>query len=320
MSVPNAAAGGAADQDPAPLVSIIVPCYVRTAHDERLLDETLATVRAQTRQDYELILVDDGSPRPVRERPGEGRVRLLRQANAGSAMARNAGIAVSRGDYMVFLDADDHLLPQALEVGLSHLAAHPECGFAIGPREEMTHEGQPVPWQVPAPPAGGEIYTPLLNFDWYIIPPSSAIFRRSAVLAVGGFRNPWGADDLDFYLRIARANLAWCYQSPPVTRYRRYSTSSSRDGERMLRSIRTVYERQRPVVEGSPADERAWHAGLGRLTGIFVDCLVENIEDRTRAGNWRGAARSARLLARENPRKLVATLTRMMTGRRRATV
>jgi hypothetical protein len=176
-----------------------------------------------------------------------------------------------------------------------------------------------VPWDVAPPPAGGgDIYTALLNFDWYIIPPSSAIFRRTAVAQVGGFRNPWGADDLDFYLRVARTNHAWCYQFPAVTRYRRYSTSSSRDGERMLHSIRVVYDRQRDIVKGSRADENAWHAGLGRLTEIFVDCLVENIEDRVRARNWRGAARSARLLARENPRKLLATGTRLVAGRRRA--
>jgi hypothetical protein len=95
-----------------------------------------------------------------------------------------------------------------------------------------------------------------------------------------------------------------------VTRYRRYSASSSRDGERMLRSIRVVYERQWPVVQGEAAAEAAFHRGLAQLTEIFRDCLVENVEDRMRAGKWRPALRSALLLARESPRRLVTATTR----------
>src|SRR5207244_11196009 len=95
----------------------------------------------------------------------------------------------------------------------------------------------------------------LRGFDWYIIPPSSAMFRRESVLTVGGFQDPWGADDLDFYLRMSHRFMAWCYQSPAVTRYRRYSTSSSRDGGRMLHCLRSVYDRQRPIIQGNEAGE-----------------------------------------------------------------
>jgi hypothetical protein len=292
-----------------PLVSIIVPCLVRNATEARLLDETLGTVDAQTCQNYETIVVDDGSPWDIEPTVrSHARTSLLRQDNAGSAVARNTGIAASRGEHLVFLDADDHLLPVALETGASQLREHPECGFAVGPRQEMTYEGEPVLWDVPAPPPGTDIYNALLNFDWYIIPPSSAMFRRTAVVAVGGFQDPWGADDLDFYLRMARAYPACCYQAPAVTRYRRYSTSSSRDGERMLRSIRAVYQRQWPLVRGSDPGERAYQFGLSRLTDIFTDCLVENISDRVRARQWRRAARSALVLGRERPGKLLAAL------------
>ena len=285
-----------------PLVSIIIPCYITTPTQADLLAETLATVAAQTCSDYEVIAVDDGSPIEV-----EPIVRLhpaaatVRQANGGSALARNTGIARSHGAYVVFLDADDHLLPPGLDAGLEAFAAHPECGFVVGPREEMTFEGSPVPWQVPVPPPQTELYEPLLGFDWYIIPPSSVMLKREVVEAVGGFQDPWGADDLDFYLRVARHSSAWCYQFPPVTRYRRYSASSSRDGERMLHSIRTVYRRQWPLVRGDAPLEAAYHRGLRQLTEIFLDCLVENIEDRLRAGEIARARRSARLLAQECP-------------------
>jgi hypothetical protein len=215
----------------------------------------------------------------------------------------------------VFLDADDHLLPPALEAGLRAFAEHPESGFVVGPRLEMTYEGNPVPWSVPAMPKGTQLYVPLLGFDWYIIPPSSAMFRREAVEAVGGFRDPWGADDLDLYLQVAHRYPAWCYDAPAVTRYRRYSTSSSRDGERMLRSIRAVYDRQRPVVKGDAEAESAFDRGLAQLEDIFRECLVENIEDRVRSGQWARALRSASVLAREAPRRLPGALARALRTR-----
>ncbi len=295
-----------------PCASVIVPAFVTSQQQAELLSETLATIDAQSCRDYEVLVVDDGSPLDVEAvAKRHPRTTVLRQANAGVAVARNAGIAASRGQCLVFLDADDHLLPGALEDGLRELKQHPGAGFAVGAREEMTYEGGPVPWDVAAPPDQTSLYQPLLAFDWHIIPPSSVMFRRGVVDVIGGFRDPWGADDLDFYLRAAWTFPARCHRSR-VTRYRRYSTSSSRDGERMLRSVRAVYARQWPLVRGDASLERSFGAGLQRLTRIFQDCLVENIGDRVRTGQWRRAARSARLLAAERPLGLFAAARQVL--------
>ncbi len=296
---------------PRPVVSIVMPCHITSAAQADLLCETLRTVADQTCPDYEVILVDDGSPIPVAPvADAHPRTRTVRQDNAGPAQARNTGIALSGAPYIVFLDADDHLLPEALAAGIRALQASPEAGFAVGPREEMTFEGEPVPWQVAPPPPQSNVYLPLLRFDWYIIPPSSVMFRREVVEAIGGFRDPWGADDLDFYLRAAHRFRACCYQAPAVTRYRRYSTSSSRDGERMLHSIRAVYARQWLLVQGDAAGEAAYHRGLSLLTDIFLDCLLENVEDRMRRGELDRAFQSARLLMAESPARWRALLGR----------
>jgi glycosyltransferase involved in cell wall biosynthesis len=287
-----------------PLVSIILPCYLSSQAQGALLDETLSTVDAQTIGDYEVIVVDDGSP--VAAAPiaaSHPRTTTVPQPNAGPAVARNTGIARSRGRFLVFLDADDHLLPPALEVGLAGLTAEPACGFTVGGRDEMTFDGAPLPYTASPPrPGRQQAYVPLLGFEWFIMPPSSAMFRRELVDAVGGFQDPWGADDLDFYLRAALRSDAWCHRTP-VTRYRRYSTSSSRDGERMLRSVRAVYDRHRPLVEEWPAARQAFAQGLAQLTEIFRDCLVENIEDRWRRGDAAGARRASALLAAESPER-----------------
>jgi glycosyltransferase involved in cell wall biosynthesis len=288
-----------------PAVSVVIPCYVASAKHLELLDETLCTVKAQTFPDYEVVLVDDGSPHDIAcislHHPD---VTVVHQANGGSAVARNTGIGLSRGRYFVFLDADDHLLPGALEAGVRALTQHPRCGFVVGRREEMTYEGQPVPWGIPPLPRERWLYNILLGCDWYIIPPSSAMFTREAVEHVGGFRDPWGADDLDFYLHVARKYPARCYEEPAVTRYRRYSASSSRDGKRMLRSVRAVYRRQWPLVRGDPVGEAAFHRGLSALTSIFTECLQENFRDSMRARKWPRVLRTACLLACERAKAL----------------
>jgi glycosyltransferase involved in cell wall biosynthesis len=92
---------------------------VATARQSALLDETLATVDQQSYTNYEVIVVDDGSPLElasvVARHP---RTCTLRRKNGGSALARNTGIEASRGSYLVFLDADDHRLAPALSRGL----------------------------------------------------------------------------------------------------------------------------------------------------------------------------------------------------------
>jgi glycosyltransferase involved in cell wall biosynthesis len=288
-------------------VSIIIAAYVATRRQADLLDETLHTVSAQTYPDFECIVVDDGSPLDVRQiANAHPKTITIRQENAGPAVARNTGIQASRGDYFVFLDADDHLLPRALDVGLAALEEHPDCGFVVGGREEMTYDGGPVPWGIPPSPRETDLYNILLGFHWYIIPPSSVMFRREVVETIGPWRNPWGADDLDYYLRAARAFRGRCFDEPAVTRYRRYPESSSRDGARMLRSTRAVYARQWPLVRGNAEAEAAYHRGFQKLIEIFRDCLAENLRDYLRSGSlWRALTR-APLLFRESPRRLMA--------------
>jgi len=78
---------------------------------------------------------------------------------------------------------------------------------------------------------------------------------------------------------------------------------TSRDGIRMLESLRVVYDRQRSSVVGDPCAVAASEHGLHRLTDIFLDCIVENVQDRRRSGDHDGAAARARVLRREDPER-----------------
>src|SRR6266478_7138747 len=111
------------------LVSVIIPCY-NQAH---FLHEAIDSVLAQTYSNREILVVDDGSSDATaavaRSYP---HVRYVYQENAGPSAARNTGLKQTCGEYLVFLDADDRLLPEALEVGVDSLHQHPECAFASG--------------------------------------------------------------------------------------------------------------------------------------------------------------------------------------------
>src|SRR5215467_6832857 len=98
----NHAAGGTV-----PLVSVIIPAYKAAA----FIDETLQSVFCQTYQNFEVVLINDGSPDTAEfERaiaPYRDRISYIRQENSGVSAARNAGIRRARGEYLAFLDSDD---------------------------------------------------------------------------------------------------------------------------------------------------------------------------------------------------------------------
>ena len=113
-----------------PVVSVIVAAY----NASRTVGETIRSVLAQTRQDFEIVVIDDGSTDDtasiLAHWTTDPRIRLHRQENAGPAAARNAGIALARGDYVSMLDSDDLWLPCYLERMVQALQESPESGFA----------------------------------------------------------------------------------------------------------------------------------------------------------------------------------------------
>lgn len=216
-----------------PTISVIVPVYNGAA----TIASTLRSVFAQTWLDFELIVVDDGSiddtVAVVDAFTGGGgslakqnrRLRLVSQTNQGQAIARNRGIAESRGEFVAFLDADDWWLPQKLEWQLAALRADPAAGLAYCWTELVDNAGQPTGNRVSSPFAGWA-YAPLLVTD-FVASGSNPLVRRSALEAVGGF-NPARvpSEDWDLWLRLAqRYPLALVPE--PLVLYRQRPTSSS---------------------------------------------------------------------------------------------
>ncbi len=118
-------------------VSIVITTY----NDARFLAEAIESALGQTVSACEVIVVDDGSrddPVPVVSRYPQ--VRLIRQCNQGLAAARNTGWRAARGAYVVFLDADDRLMPGALASNLRRFDERPECAFVYGSYSHIDFE------------------------------------------------------------------------------------------------------------------------------------------------------------------------------------
>ncbi|TCQ12412.1 glycosyltransferase involved in cell wall biosynthesis [Rhizobium sp. PP-F2F-G36] len=111
---------------PDPQVSVVIPLFNR-AH---LIGATLQSVMAQSFQDFEVIVVDDGSgddPRAAIATVDDARIRLVRQENQGASVARNRGVQEARGAFVAFLDSDDRFLPHHLATMVELLTGRPDA-------------------------------------------------------------------------------------------------------------------------------------------------------------------------------------------------
>lgn len=278
-------------------VSVVIPCF----NQVRYLSEAIESALAQTVGPPEVIVVDDGSDEPLsRIVTGDPSVRVVRQANAGVAAARNAGLRLCSRPFVVFLDADDRLMPDALSVGLAALHAHPEAAAAVGLCRVIGLDGASRPFRQ-QPPVEGDVYAALLrsNFAWM---PAEVIYRRDALVRVGGFDpRESAAADYDLYLRLAREHPLAIHRHV-VAEYRVHDGNMSANGILMMRSTLRVLERQWPYVRRR-TDYRAAYAEGNRFWRHFYgDRVVEEIRTSFKTeGRRRRAFAGTLALLRHHP-------------------
>ena len=169
-----------------PLFSVVIPAY----RVERYLETTLKSVYAQTETDFEIVVVDDGSPDGTAEilrRQTDPRLRVIRQANQGECSARNRGMREARGTYIALLDADDAWRPNHLELARQALEAYPEYGwYASRLCRVVAEELTAADFEHPAESRCLEAVNWYLEGCQYMLP-SCVVMRRSVVEGVDLF-------------------------------------------------------------------------------------------------------------------------------------
>jgi hypothetical protein len=239
-------------------VTVVIPCF-RQAH---FLPEAIESVLGQDHGAIEIVVVDDGSPDNVGEvaarYPG---VKCLRQPNGGLAAARNAGLEEASGEFVLFLDADDRLLPEAIGRGLEELRADSQALMAAGTWQLIGEAGEPLPADPPRQPP--QAYPALLE-SCFISTPAAVLYRRELFGEIGGFDPEVSASaDYDLYLRTA-ARFPVRLHPHVVAEYRRHGANMTRDPELIMAAETTVLERQAPLVADDSELREALQRGIER--------------------------------------------------------
>ena len=192
-----------------PFFSVIILTYNR----RELLTRAIQSLRAQTFTDWEAIIIDDGSTdgttdalRPLLE--SDPRFRYQYQKNQGPGLARNAGIALSRGTFITFLDSDDEYLPHHLEHRHGLLQQDPSLQFIFGGVEII---GDPYVADRREPERRIHIN------DCY--PGGTFFIKRELAESVGGFSDMLYGDDTEFAVRVLASGARALKCSEPTYRY-----------------------------------------------------------------------------------------------------
>lgn len=285
------------------LVSIVIPCY----NGERYVAEAIDSILAQTYQHFEIIVVDNGSEDDTRGVVTRyPQVRYIRQPNQGGSAARNRGLIESRGDYVIFLDHDDRLQPNTLELGVNYLDTEPECAFVFGFYRLINEHGHVMEKQDQHRPIEQADYRAVLS-GRIQVPPGTCMFRRSKIASIGGF-NPalWPTEDYDVYLRLARSYPIHCHNQV-VLDYRRHESNQSTQMGR-LRNLQQLWcrlDEQKSFCDRNPAYRTAYEAGKRYWLKILGPTLPYEMAAHIKSKQWFQAASILWFITRNYPQALV---------------
>jgi glycosyltransferase involved in cell wall biosynthesis len=257
------------------LVSVVIPVY----NAEKSIYETLASVREQTYGNLELVLVDDGSTDnsvAIAEATlarGDMQFRVLRQANRGAACARNAGWQAARGSWIQFLDADDLLAPEKIELQVAKVGSETVA-------DVVYTDWQKLVW------AGGEwkrvdLRTPLIQSDAIadilsdrnFLQLSSCLFKAETLKRAGGFdQSHEPIEDVGLCVKIAIAGGVFvrAAAAEPMSWYRDLPRSFSKiDHRRFMESCIKNAKMAEKYVRGNRSDPRCSLRTIDAILDVY---------------------------------------------------
>lgn len=237
--------------------TVVIPAY----NAERFIGDALASLTAQSAGDWECVVVDDGSSDGTAERAaatGDPRIRVVRQENGGVSAARNRGLELARGRFLLFLDADDRLHGSALERLTAFLKADGGAVAAFGTVVKILGDGSLQPGQKPLPRhtyPDGDVLAAMVENGFLNV--GQILMRTEAAVAAGGFRGGLRlSEDWEFCARLA-AQGPFRFAGPvPNVLFHRLTPGSA------TRSLAGVWENHEPFLAAL-----AGNAEIGRKLG-----------------------------------------------------
>lgn len=237
-----------------PTVSVIIPAYKVAPY----IGETLQSVFAQTFTDYEVIVINDGSP-DVAEfeaslQPYRERISYIEQENRGAASARNRGLLAARGEFVAFLDGDDLWSPAYLKEQVEFIQS---AGWDLVYADALIIGDSPLAGRtfMETASSNGEVTArSLLNATCNVIT-SGVLARKQPILDSGLFDETLrNSHDFDLWVRLAKQGARLTYQRKVLLQYRCHDNSLSGDAiNNVVRQLR-VYEKAQRCFDLSPEE------------------------------------------------------------------
>ncbi len=247
-----------------PKVSVIIISYNRA----QLLKVAMQTVFDQTFEDFELLIIDDGSPDDTENTVKafhDPRLRYIKHAqNQGEGAARNSGVQHAEGEYIAFLDDDDEWLPNKLQLQVELLDAQPKhVGFVHSALINFYADtGEEVEKKRPVETVSGKVFDRLLQDNFVIL--STVMARKECFDAAGPFdlSIPAGLD-YDMWVRISQ-NYEFAYIDTPLIKYRIHRNNLGSNFGLQIRGQEAFFNKYHAYIStpGKPNSIRYFKLGL----------------------------------------------------------
>ncbi|MCE0497071.1 MAG: glycosyltransferase family 2 protein [Methylacidiphilales bacterium] len=252
--------------------SVIIPTYNRAD----MLRETLESVFAQTFEDYEVIVVDDGSTdHTVEILRGYPRVKVLTQTNRGPGAARNHGVSRSSGQYLAFLDSDDLWFPWTLGVYQQVALQHASPGFITGTPLVFTTDAK-LPGtrdKDVSVESLADYYASSDNWHWFGTP--TFVIRKDVFLAVGGFQEKGGMEDAHLAMKLGCSPGFVHIQQPQTFAYRNHVNSLKDElNYQFSGAMLLITSERNGDFPGGPTRARErWRILTRHIRPVMLECL-----------------------------------------------
>ncbi len=245
------------------MISIIVPSY----NSSHLISTTLDSVLESTYHDYEVLIIDDGSTdntiEVIEPYLNDQRFQYIYQENQGLSGARNTGIKIAKGDYLVFLDSDDVILPEKLQQQTNYLKQHPVVDLVYSNSQWFVEDDLNNTLPVKFPVYEGDVLPYLLFGNFIHV--NSVMVRASIVKQLGGFDvNFRELEDWDLWMRLAIQKSRFAHTPGILSKVRIRKGSMTSNQLRMNQAMVRVLEKNIPELirldYSKDTINKAWHA------------------------------------------------------------
>lgn len=250
-------------------VSVIIPCYNHGYY----LSKAIESVQSQQYHGIEIIVVDDGSKDNTKQvSNGYQNVNYIYQQNQGLSAARNTGIKNSSGKYLVFLDADDWLLENAIKINLTYVDANPKVAFVSGAHlkfleDKNTYEEKKII-------VNEDHYQYFLKGN-YVAMHATVMYQRWIFDQFKFDTSLRAFEDYDLYLEISR-NYQVMHHQELIAAYRIHDSNMSANIPLMLNSALTVLKRQEPLLKDD-AELACYRHGIEYWKEYYIGSLYRNL-------------------------------------------